>query len=127
MNKDEMKMIKEMAENQKGEGCLLCNGNQCDRCRLIVETICRAGYRKIGDDEIVVKKSELGKVVISHERADIVDMLNQETRELQRATAIKEKTAREILQELYIECEYYTHGRTAIEEIAKKYGIELED
>lgn len=38
----------------------------------------------------------------------------------------KKETAREILQELYIECEYYTHGRIAIENLANKYGIELE-
>lgn len=93
------------------------------------------GCRIIGDDEIVIKKSEyvaLKKAKNDYkQRFESSDkrceqLVRTSVEAVEKKEQAKKEAVREILQELYIECEYYTHGRTAIEEIAKKYGIELE-
>ena len=187
MNKDEMiKDIKAIiVRHHKGLGCnVVCYGNQCENCEFTAEDIYNAGYRKIADNEIVIKRG-----------TDIVELLNQELKELlsiaddelvikkkielnrlemrsyregvadgkkeiqdkyddlrkQYATLWKEnktlkddnkhlvdrnftlsieisktkEETRKFLRELY-KSEYYTHGRTVIEELAKKCGIETE-
>lgn len=156
MNKDEMKMIEEMAKVLCDKNCEECSSKLLVPCgyKSYCTKLYNAGYRKIADDEIVIKKGELGKVVISHERADLVDMLNQEIRELQKALTndldkgdygefengfsqgyakAKQETAREILQEFKtrikpIPKNHFTRLEIdwEIAILAQKYGIELE-
>ena len=63
MNKDENKMIKDImaviVRHHSGLGCdVLCDGDQCENCYLTAKDLYYVGYRKIVEDEIVVKKSE---------------------------------------------------------------------
>lgn len=114
------------------------------------------GYQKVGDDEIVIEEIELARLKRSNYREGCVDgrkeiqdqydalrkqyaTLRKENKTLKddnkkivdrnftlsiETCKTKEET-RKFLRELY-KCEYYTHGRTVIEEIANKYGIETE-
>lgn len=61
MNKDEMiKEIKAIiVRHHNGLGCdVICNGDQCENCDFTSEDIYNANYRKVADDEIVMKKSK---------------------------------------------------------------------
>lgn len=89
MNKDEMKMIEEMAkimdksdEKCGNAGCFGCEYVNADRCVYILGAteLYNAGYRKIADDEIVIKD----------------EYLKEELRYLEYKT--RRETAREILQ-----------------------------
>lgn len=114
------------------------------------------GYQKVGDDEIVIEEIELARLKRSNYREGVADgkkeiqdqydderkrnatlwkenkTLKDSNKELGdriftlsiESSKTKEETGK-FLRELY-KCEYYTHGRTVIEELAKKYGIETE-
>lgn len=61
MNKDEMKMIEEMAKTIVDCGmsdCVFCNGKHKCIYYKSAELLHNADYRKVGEDEIVIKKSE---------------------------------------------------------------------
>ena len=106
MNKDEMikdirAIIDDRCEAELGQVHAESKGGKVTKTvstSLIAKDIYNSNYRKVGEDEIVIKKSELGKVVVSHESADLVDMLNQEIREIQIANTTRQETAREILR-----------------------------
>lgn len=107
MNKDEKKMIEEMAQvlcNRRCEDCELL-GVSCG-CKSYCTRLYNAGCRIIADDEIVIKKSER------------VNVIAEEFEEL-----VRKETAREILQIIKDEYEYIGDLERII---AKKYGIELE-
>ena len=137
MNKDEM--IKEMADRMDD----YCQSTQeCPHFRLededyeITCSICRArslynaGYRKVGEDEVVLKQSEVDEFRKDH--AEVKFLKNK----------IKQETAREILQEIFtllhtIKGQDYEDGipyyceeveifNDRLSEIFNKYGIELE-
>lgn len=64
MNKDEMKMIKDImaviVRHHSGLGCdVLCDGDQCENCYLTAKDLYYEGYRKVADDEIVVKMTDI--------------------------------------------------------------------
>lgn len=85
----------------------------------------RKGYRIVGDDEIVVKKSEYEKLSKDY------STINNEAYYCGFSVGVeetKQETAREIL--LQVEHDYVEHPVLSIfeivERIADKYGIELE-
>lgn len=129
MNKDEMKMIEDMRAIIQREHSD-CMSNLCENCDYYAMNYCgsvkkanalhNAGCRIIGDDEIVIKKSEQKQWL-----KDCIES-NKKTEEITR-----EETAREILQELYDEAMRYTNeivelSAFQIEQRAKEKGIELE-
>lgn len=102
------------------------------------EALYNAGYRKIADDEIVVKKSEyeaLKKatpIIKVDIREQFLKECEYEMRELEKKA--KHETAREILQEIKQKygrscSEYYPEyielTGWELNKIANKYGIEL--
>lgn len=106
MNKDEM--IEEMAKITNFSAFDFKQGTTRSKTiyTAMAEALYNAGYRKVGEDEIVESMK-------TYERA-------------------REETAREILQELYDEAtsnvsEIVELTTFQIEQLAKKYGIELED
>lgn len=148
MDKDEMikiQQIEQMAimdcqrvpRGTKCADCSFARPHSCNSYRMATK-LYNAGVRKVGDDDIVIKKSEyeelkthieyvqtkLGAVMLciknTHE-IDISDLLRKQEQE----------TAREILQELYDEAMRYSNEvveLTAFEikQLAKEKGIELE-
>ena len=82
------------------------NFHDCKKIKAVVDKLYNAGYRKVGEDEIVESMK-------TYERA-------------------REETAREILQELYYEAtsnvsEIVELTTFQIEQLANRYGIELEE
>ena len=144
MNKDEMEMIEEMAKvlynledccNTKGcayndEDGSVCycqyfykykNGRYGCVAYATAEALYNANYRKVGEDEIVIKKSEQKQWL-----KDCIES-NKKTEEIAR-----KQTAREILQDMYDYCKDDDYGQvmvdfSCLETLARKYGIELED
>ena len=141
MNENEIKdlanFLKNSCDDTPDESCVGCD---CDECA--AKALINAGYCRVADDKIVVKKSEyeglkthiedlqtkLGAVMLciknTHE-IDISDLLEKQ----------KRATAREILQELKnrqtLMLADEVFGRETvvtqkINELAKKYDIELE-
>ena len=151
MNKDEMKndltnILKNRCDNISFGDCM--GRVSCDSCK--AEAIYNAKYRKVGDDEIVVKKRQYEQLkkynrdrkrlrlkwqqakqdlddiysngfVLLVEHHEIVDQVARETRQ---------ETAREILQMIYDkgkDTAMICLPTIAIKQLAKAYGIELED
>ena len=121
MNKYEMKMIEEMAHvlcNKRCEDCVSVHGIPCgykSYCTMLYN----AGCRIIGEDEIVIKKDEYETLKAQNDTLElsVKDLRYRNAQfseanklfakrndelldELQGATAIKEKTAREIFYKL---------------------------
>ena len=154
MNENEIKdlanFLKNSCDDTPDESCVGCDCEECAAKALI-----NAGYCRVADDKIVVKKSEyeelkthiedlqtkLGAVMLciknTHE-IDISDLLEKQ----------KRATAREILQALFPkedmstdttldldkngkwikhEINYFTIYEDEVKDLAKAYGIELED
>ena len=112
MNKDEKKMIEELAKILKNHCDNIsfddCMGSECEECR--ARTVINADYRKVADDEIVESMK-------TYERA-------------------RQETARAILQELKeihtVDCGYTdwiddTYFGDEYKRLCNKYDIELED
>lgn len=99
MNKDEM--IEEMAKITNYTAFDFTQGaiESATIYTAMAEALYNAGYRKVGDDEIVESMK-------TYERA-------------------RQETARKILQELYSTPHEYHEKK--IVDLAKAYGIELED
>lgn len=154
MNKDEMieemaKIIDKSDEKCENADCFECEYVNTDRCVYIFGAIelYEAGYRKIANDEIVVKKREYEKKEIDsflrgRESAfyDIESMFNVPKKDIDYIKTIdkaKQETAREILKELNDEGYkiYKQQGNTfdagnfnwLIAYTMRKYGIELEE
>lgn len=137
MNKDEMKMIEEMAKTIVDCGmsdCVFCNGKHKCIYYKSAELLHNADYRKVGEDEIVIKKSEFERfqrientlkristvspteaevenkalketiAIILAQKRNIWGRYNEKCKEFEGA---KQETAREILQELYDEAISY--------------------
>lgn len=139
MNKDEtIKEIKAIiVRHHSGLGCnVLCDGDQCENCEFTAEDIYNANYRKIADDEIVIKQTdyvELNKDFYDWKKEyDHNCLLRLEVFELEKQLEnVRQDTARKILQELYDEAMRYSNEvveLTAFEikQLAKEKGIELE-
>lgn len=104
----------------------------------------RSGYRKVGEDEIIIKKSEyeelkthiedlqtkLGAVMLciknTHE-IDISDLLEKQKRATAREIFYKLKETLIINNEENTEWFDYDFTLETINELANKYGIELEE
>lgn len=120
---DKEEMIKDLAINLANA----CNNTQyeycmsrgCEECR--ARTVINAGYRKVGEDEIVIKSREfelLNKTIIFLEME--YDELNKQLEQT------KKETAREILQ-TFEEFDPYFYDYdidVLINDIAQKYGID---
>ena len=105
-----------------------------------------AGYREVGEDEIVIKKSEYETLKAQNDTLELAvkDLRYRNAQfseanklfakrndelldELQGATAIKEKTAREILQEVVNAWNTGNLNQRELAYICSRYGIKLED
>lgn len=149
---NEMKEIEEIkaviVRHHSGLGCdVLCDGDQCENCYLTAKDLYYEGYRKIAEDEIVVKKREYeNKEIASFLRGresafcDIECMYNVQKKDIDYIKSIdkaRQETARAILKELNDEGYkiYKQQGNTfdagnfnwLIAYTMRKYGIELED
>ena len=136
MNKDEMKMIEQIRKDfvarclKGSDGCDL---RDCQHCH--AESLYNAGYRKVGKDEIVVKKSEYEKLRLAKYKA-MEEAIEYEKTAYKQLEQAKQET-REILQELYM-CfteEYLLGFRNSnkdhksaslVKRLCKAHGIELE-
>lgn len=133
MNKDEMKkieeneceMIKRLQSALPDAETMRFNFDKIDLATYLYDTGCRI----IGDDEIVIKKSEQKQWL-----KDCIES-NKKTEEIAR-----KQTAREILQEIMSvettsenfvkNTEFYEFVQKVLgklEELANKYSVELED
>jgi hypothetical protein len=131
MNKDEM--IKDMAMSIE----LACTNNELDLKdrQEIAKTLYTLSYRKVGDDEIVLKKSEYENLRLAQYNAQTT--INENfLLALEKIEQAKQETATEILQKLKNKQTFLladeVFGRKTpitqkINELADKYGIELED
>lgn len=122
MNKDEM--IKDMAKVLCGMEC-----KYCENCFHLKQAtaLYNAGYRKVADDEVVFKQSEVDE--FRKDQAEVKFLKNK----------IKQETAREILQKLKdnimladFGCgdgyeEVVDMNTDELKKLAKEKGIELED
>ena len=116
MNKDEM-MIKEIAEiiyNRQSqcivndcEDCVYAGRNNCSSIRK-AGAIYNAGYRKVAEDEFVLKQSEIDE--LRKDQAEVKFLKDK----------IKQETAREIISIIIDD------DGADLNKIAQKYGIELE-
>lgn len=125
MNKDEIKkdlinILKNQCDNAPFDYCYGCDCNEC-RARVLTN----AGYCRVADDEVVIKKAEYDTLLKDY-------ALTYDNAYQWGLKVGEEKTAIEILQELYDEAMRNTNEvveLTAFEikQLAEKYGIELED
>lgn len=120
MNKDEMiEEIKAViVRHHSGLGCdVLCDGDQCENCYLTAKDLYYEGYRKVADDEIVLKQSEVDEFRKDQAEAKFLK------------DKIKKETAREILRLIYNRIKYKESANPPeiriVKYAAKKYGIEL--
>ena len=143
-NKDEMKMIEEMAEliyNRQSQ-CIVYNCEECEysgnhKCSSIKKAaaIYNAGYRKIAEDEVVVKKSdyaELNKDFDDWKKEyDHNCLLRLEVFELEKELEKAKQETREILQGLKDRIKHIRNDFSRLEIdwiiaiLAQRYGIEL--
>lgn len=125
MDKDEMikdirAIIDDRCEAELGQVHAESKGGKVTKTvstSLIAKDIYNAGYRKVGEDEIVIKKSEYKALLLEQKRLkEIVDRIpcGYELKEITR-----QETARDILQHI--------HNKKLSKAIAEKYVIELED
>lgn len=117
-------IIKDMCPDY-GPMCNKCNANGHCLIEYLAKSLIRKSYRKVADDEIVVKRSEYEK--LSKDYATI----NNEAYYCGLSVGKEEakQETREILQELKTKlCEIHIFGseQKMIDELAKAYGIELE-
>lgn len=134
---NEMKEIEEIkaviVRHHSGLGCdVLCDGDQCENCYFTAKDLYCEGYRKVADDEIVIKKSEYDTLLKAY--TQIYDNAYQWGLKVG-----EEKAAIEILQKLKDNIMFADFGcgdgyeevvdmnTDELKELAKSYGIELED
>ena len=121
MNKDEMLEDMKIVINQS----VVRSNSGLDLSRgLMALSLDKLGYRKVGEDEIVVKKSEYEKLSKTYAA------INSEAYYCGLSVG-REEVAKEILQELYDEaisyvCKVVELTTFQIEQRAKEKGIELE-
>ena len=125
MNEDEMikdltNIMENHCDNTPDEDCVGINCDECDARALI-----NAGYRRVGEDEIVIKKREYDTLLKAY--TQIYDNAYQWGLKVG-----EEKTAIEILHKIkdYIEDSvsgYLLIDRNGIRELANELGIKLED
>lgn len=127
--KTEQEQIEEITSIIDSDICDKDCSNRCPYCGGLssreAEKIYNAGYRKVGKDEIVVKKSEQKQWL-----KDCIES-NKKTEEIAR-----KETAREILDMLYdmgidneiLECCRIcdVNGVSLAKQICEKYGLEIE-
>ena len=63
MNKDEMKMIEEMAKVIDDNLFDYCDADGCINNRQLAKTLVNAGYRKVAEDEIIINTEEHTKIL----------------------------------------------------------------
>ena len=135
MNKDEMiedltNFLKNQCDNTPDEDCVGCDCNECETRALI-----NAGYRKVGEDEIVLTKSEYENLRLAQYNAQTT--INENfLLALEKIEQAKKETAREIINMLTPPCKTCDANwhkgcmclqKKIIKQLAQKYGIELED
>ena len=139
MNKDEKKMIEEMIEIIHREQ-INCIKNGCKECEYYgyvhcvssrkAEALYNAGYRKVGDDEIVIKQTdyvELNKDFYDWKKEyDHNCLLRLEVFELEKQLEKAKQETREILQEVVNAWNTGNLNQRELAYICTKYGIELE-
>ena len=131
MNKDEMKMIEEMA---KEVGHAIASAIKDASPRFgwtisyqdVATELYNEGCRKVGDDEIVVKKIK-EPFVFYDNREEIEKRMQEYEEEIAQA---KQEEVREILTTIYNNLKYATVKQTgtliSIKTLATELGIELE-
>lgn len=132
MNKDEMikdirAIIDDRCEAELGQVHAESKGGKVTKTvstSLIAKDICNAGYQKVAEDEIVIKKSEYENLTKTYAA------INSEAYYCGLSVG-REEVAKEILQELYDEaisyvCKVVELTTFQIEQRAKEKGIELE-
>lgn len=131
MNENEIKDLtniqKKHCDNTPDEDCV---GVDCNEC--VARALINAGYRRVGEDEIVIKKREYDTLLKSY-------TLTYDNAYQWGLKVGEEKTAIEILQHMKDNIELVDFGCGAgeyevvdidteeLKELAKAYGIELED
>lgn len=106
-------------------GCEFWNDDNsccCSYNRKEATALYNAGYRKVADDEIVVKKREYEQLK-KH---------NRDRKRLRLRWQQAKQETKDILQELYDYCKEDVYGQVTVdfnclETLARKYDIELED
>lgn len=98
------------------------NFGDCEKIKGVVDKLYDAGYRKVADDEIIVKKRQYEQL----------KKYNRDRKRLRLRWQQAKQETREILQEMYDYCKEDVFGQVIVdfnclETIARKYGIELED
>lgn len=132
MTKDEMikdirAIIDDRCEAELGQVHAESKGGKVTKTvstSLIAKDICNAGYQKVAEDEIVIKKSEYENLSKTYAA------INSEAYYCGLSVG-REEVAKEILQELYDEavsyvCKVVELTAFQIEQRAKEKGIELE-
>lgn len=132
MTKDEMikdirAIIDDRCEAELGQVHAESKGGKVTKTvstSLIAKDICNAGYQKVAEDEIVIKKSEYENLTKTYAA------INSEAYYCGLSVG-REEVAKEILQELYDEaisyvCKVVELTTFQIEQRAKEKGIELE-
>ena len=131
MNKD--KMVEEMAAIIKRErqSCITCDCHDCEyfgryNCSSTKKAtaLYNANYCKLVEGEIVVKESEIGML------KKTIDFLEMEKDQLNKQLEQAKQEKREILQMIYDkgkDTAMICLPTIAIKQLAKAYGIELED
>ena len=133
MNKDEMiKDIRKDLVSLCVKGTDMCGKIDCHHCH--AEALYNAGYRKVAENEIVIKKSELKKIQLELEVRENVwgleynDILENYAKQYYELA--KQETAREILQNIKKEIDDIGDWQPVYDEmfarIANRHGIELE-
>ena len=127
MNKDEMKMIEEMSNEIDLAKKRLWNAENLKKddyswhSKGIATALYNAGYRKVGDDEIVIKTDI--ECVDNTTPANVIEFFVKHNAE------VRQETAREIL--LQIKHDFVEHPALTIFEIidriADKYDVNLEE
>lgn len=107
------------------------NFAHCPRVKEVVDKLYNAGYRKVGKNEVVVKKSKIGML------EKTIDYLEMEKAQLNKQLEkAKQETTREILQKIRQKygrscSEYYPEyielTGWQLNNIATELGVELED
>lgn len=106
------------------------NFADCATIKEVVDKLINAGYRKVGKDEIVIKKSEYEKLRLAKYKA-MEEAIEYEKTAYKQLEQAKQETAREILITIHNNLKYATIKQTgtliSIKSLANELGIDLED
>lgn len=118
------KQIEEMCEAIASMICQIYNP-QCDEYEPHTCSHCYVNDTLIGDFAEMLYDAGYRKVVSG--RDGFVELLNEETKELSIIEKTRKETAKEILQEWADDNSSMGLDNTFVKNIAKKYGVEVEE